>query len=654
MVWRKLNSSIPLVGLPHLRAGGYLAKVLILVALATLCRALRHLALSDWDPDLSLVLFYPVVMFGVWFGGFSLGAATTLLLVALLAGSMHQHVYSGVAGMPLALATLALEGLLASFIFDRLLRQRDSMLQERLSNVEAFIGQAPAAMAMFDREMRYIAASRRWLSDFNIGIDDVCGRSHYEIFPEIPERWKLVHQRCLAGATERADEDIFIRGDGSRQWISWEVQPWFRNESTKEIGGIIIFSEDITAIKEAYEHEGELRAQAEVESALRVEAQRSVQEKDAFVATLSHELRTPLNAMLGWTQLLHKMDSNPARQAKALSAIERSGQALNQLISDLLDINRIVSGKMRLNVAEVSIPSLVQMVLDTVQRELEEKELHVELHLDQPEPGEQIVSGDPLRLQQCLWNLLSNAIKFTPDGGRITVSTHGDQETVAISVADTGCGIPSDMLPRIFDRFVQSDSSSTRAHGGLGLGLAIVRQLVELHGGTVVAESKGRNQGSTFTIALPRVAPSAAPQSIAFGSSVVDADVDLRGISFLVIDDQLEARELLRGALEDRGAQVYTAPSAESALALTSREQPDLLISDIAMPMRDGYDYIRNVRQAGICTPAIALSAHAAADDEQRAIGAGFDRYLAKPVRLEQLFNTINELLQGRTLQQVV
>jgi PAS domain S-box-containing protein len=639
MVWRKLNSSIPLVGLPHLRAGGYLAKVLILVALATLCRALRHLALSDWDPDLSLVLFYPVVMFGVWFGGFSLGAATTLLLVALLAGSMHQHVYSGVAGMPLALATLALEGLLASFIFDRLLRQRDSMLQERLSNVEAFIGQAPAAMAMFDREMRYIAASRRWLSDFNIGIDDVCGRSHYEIFPEIPERWKLVHQRCLAGATERADEDIFIRGDGSRQWISWEVQPWFRNESTKEIGGIIIFSEDITAIKEAYEHEGELRAQAEVESALRVEAQRSVQEKDAFVATLSHELRTPLNAMLGWTQLLRKMDSNPARQAKALSAIERSGQALNQLISDLLDINRIVSGKMRLNVAEVSIPSLVQMVLDTVQRELEEKELHVELHLDQPEPGEQIVSGDPLRLQQCLWNLLSNAIKFTPDGGRITVSTHGDQETVAISVADTGCGIPSDMLPRIFDRFVQSDSSSTRAHGGLGLGLAIVRQLVELHGGTVVAESKGRNQGSTFTIALPRVAPSAAPQSIAFGSSVVDADVDLRGISFLVIDDQLEARELLRGALEDRGAQVYTAPSAESALALTSREQPDLLISDIAMPMRDGYDYIRNVRQAGICTPAIALSAHAAADDEQRAIGAGFDRYLAKPVRLEQLFN---------------
>jgi PAS domain S-box-containing protein len=593
-------------------------------------------------------------MFGVWFGGFSLGAATTLLLVALLAGSMHQHVYSGVAGMPLALATLALEGLLASFIFDRLLRQRDSMLQERLSNVEAFIGQAPAAMAMFDREMRYIAASRRWLSDFNIGIDDVCGRSHYEIFPEIPERWKLVHQRCLAGATERADEDIFIRGDGSRQWISWEVQPWFRNESTKEIGGIIIFSEDITAIKEAYEHEGELRAQAEVESALRVEAQRSVQEKDAFVATLSHELRTPLNAMLGWTQLLRKMDSNPARQAKALSAIERSGQALNQLISDLLDINRIVSGKMRLNVAEVSIPSLVQMVLDTVQRELEEKELHVELHLDQPEPGEQIVSGDPLRLQQCLWNLLSNAIKFTPDGGRITVSTHGDQETVAISVADTGCGIPSDMLPRIFDRFVQSDSSSTRAHGGLGLGLAIVRQLVELHGGTVVAESKGRNQGSTFTIALPRVAPSAAPQSIAFGSSVVDADVDLRGISFLVIDDQLEARELLRGALEDRGAQVYTAPSAESALALTSREQPDLLISDIAMPMRDGYDYIRNVRQAGICTPAIALSAHAAADDEQRAIGAGFDRYLAKPVRLEQLFNTINELLQGRTLQQVV
>lgn len=508
--------------------------------------------------------------------------------------------------------------------------------------MQTFITEAPAAIAMFDRNMRYIAVSKRWVSDFQLEGQDLVGRSHYEVFPELPQKWKEIHQRCLAGGVEKQDEELFVRGDGSRQWLSWEVRPWMLNADGGEIGGILIFSEDITAMKEAYEQESAMRARAEVAMALQAEAEKLAKAKDEFVATLSHELRTPLNAMLGWTQLLKKFSADPYRLVQAMNAIERSGQALTQLISDILDINRIASGKLRLQVAAVSVRGLIESALDAVGPELAAKELTLEKCLDVESLS---ISGDSVRLHQCLWNLLSNAIKFTPRGGRITVSATVSEKLLRISVADTGCGIRPEVLPRIFERFVQGDTSSTRAHGGLGLGLAIVRHLVELHGGSVAAHSDGLGQGSVFTISLPLMCSVAAPPSITEVRDALGDGIDLSRRSILVVDDQLEARELLRGALEDCGARVYTAPSAESGFEIADHKHPDLVISDVAMPERDGCEFIGDIRAAGITTPAIALSAHAAPADAERALAAGFNRYLAKPVRLDQLFAALRELL---------
>jgi CheY-like chemotaxis protein/two-component sensor histidine kinase len=340
--------------------------------------------------------------------------------------------------------------------------------------------------------------------------------------------------------------------------------------------------------------------------------------------------------------LLKKFSNDPDRLVQAMNAIERSGQVLTQLISDILDINRIAAGKLRLNISTVSVPSLVESALNAVAPEIEAKGITIEKNIDLTSLT---VSGDPVRLQQCIWNLLSNAIKFTPSGGRIAVSAGTHEGSLQLSVADTGSGIRPEILPRIFERFIQADTSSTRAHGGLGLGLAIVRHLVELHGGSVTAFSEGLGKGSRFTITLPLASPILATPSIANGTGDIADEISLRGRAFLVIDDQVEARELLRGALEDRGAHVYTAPSAESGLAIAQTKCPDLVISDIAMPEHDGCDFIRDARASGIAIPAIALSAHAAPADAQRAFDAGFDRYLTKPVQLSQLFTTIRDLL---------
>jgi len=446
----------------------------------------------------------------------------------------------------------------------------------------------------------------------------------------------------MAGTGEKASNELLVRADGTKQWLSWEVRPWFLNTHSDTIGGILIFSEDITAMNEAHKQESALRAKAEVATALQGEAEKVARAKDEFIASLSHELRTPLNAMLGWTQLLKRCNNDPYRLEQAMLAIERSGQVLTQLISGILDINRIASGKLRLHLAKISVPVLIESALNTVLPNAVAKGITIEKRVDSSTPA---VKGDPVRLQQCIWNLLSNAIKFTPGGGRITVSVDESDATLRISVADTEWGIRPEALPRIFDRFMQADTSSTRAHGGLGLGLAIVRHLVELHGGAVEAHSDGPGRGSIFTISLPLAASDVVTPPIAEECSTAIGEVDLHDRSFLVVGDQLEARDLLRQALEDCGARVYTAASAESGLAMAAQKTPDCVISDIAMPERDGCALIHDIRATGITTPAIALSAHAAPTDAQRALGAGFNRYLTKPVHIDQLFSTIRDLL---------
>jgi len=375
--------------------------------------------------------------------------------------------------------------------------------------------------------------------------------------------------------------------------------------------------------------------------------------KDEFLATLSHELRTPLNSILGWAAMLKTGSLDPPRVEKAVETIHRNAQAQSQLISDMLDMSRIVAGKLRLAVAPLDPSRVIDTALDTIRPAAEAKAIRLEAILD-PHAGP--VLADPDRLQQVLWNLLTNAVKFTPKGGKVVVALQRVNSHVQIRVQDSGVGIPADFLPHVFDRFRQADSSSTRRYGGLGLGLAIVRHLVELHGGTVYADSEGDGQGSVFVVRLPvmSVAPLAgeahaapAQPASAPGEALADAPT-LEGVRVLVVDDEADARELVSAVLAARGAEVETATSADEGLRVLKERRPDVLLCDIEMPGGDGYGMIAAVRRLspgeGGRIPAGALTAYARAEDRVRCLRAGFDLHFPKPIEPAELIVAVATL----------
>jgi PAS domain S-box-containing protein len=372
--------------------------------------------------------------------------------------------------------------------------------------------------------------------------------------------------------------------------------------------------------------------------------------KDEFLATLSHELRTPLTAILGWCQLLTRGKRSEAEIARGLERIESSAQAQTRLISDLLDVSRIVSGKLRLEVQPLDLEPVIEAAIEAIRPAAEAKSIHVRSHVD---PDAVVVAGDSNRLQQVFWNLLSNAVKFTPKGGAIEVSLESRGAQAVICVRDDGCGIRPQDLACIFDRFRQVDSSTTRRSGGLGLGLAIVRHLVELHGGTVRAESAGENLGAGFFVTLPMLATRAPadPRPIDgddHAAPRVEIGQPLAGLRVLVVDDDLETRELIKTILEEGGADVCAVPSVNKAVEALDRHGPDVLVSDIAMPERDGYELIRYVRSraeaAGGKVPALALTAFARTEDRSRALMAGFQMHAAKPVEPAELVAMVASL----------
>jgi PAS domain S-box-containing protein len=389
-------------------------------------------------------------------------------------------------------------------------------------------------------------------------------------------------------------------------------------------------------------HEHQMRAEAEGASRM----------KDEFLATLSHELRSPLQPLLNWAYLLRSPNLDPASAERALDAIERSTKTLGQLIEDLLDVSRIVTGKLRLQARPVRLPGVIRAAMEAVEAAALAKGVSLETRIDSDVPA---VLGDPDRLQQVLWNLLSNAIKFTPRGGRVTVSLVARNSEVLITVSDTGVGIKREFLPHVFERFRQAESSTNRGYGGLGLGLAIVRHLVELHGGRVVVESEGEGQGATFIVRLPVAVATRAPaeRPVAVTTDApVDVDGGLTGLRILVVDDEADAREVMRFMLERGGARVRTADSAAQALDALREERADLLISDIGMPVEDGYVMVRRLRameeSLGRRTPAIALTAYASDEDARRAHTAGFDAHLSKPVDPARLIEIAAALASGR------
>ena len=499
---------------------------------------------------------------------------------------------------------------------------------------------------MFDREMRYLSASHRWFEDYGLAAQTISGRSHYEIFPEIPERWRLIHRRCLNGAVERAEEDLFIRADGRKQWLRWEVRPWFRGRGRSKVGGLIMFSEDITTRKLAEERALELARQNDIEMRLRAEHEQVNRQRDEFIAVLSHELRTPLHAILGWTQLARRTEPTSPRIAEALRAVEQSARTQARLIGDILDMHRLSAGKLRLDITSVQLATSLAAALETVAPQVEQHGIEIKTVGALPEIT---VQGDPTRLQQSLWNILSNAIKFSSRGGRIEIRCSRHSTTAELSVRDFGAGIDPAALPRIFEPFTQASSASTRTHGGLGLGLAITRYLIELHGGSVTATSAGLGHGTTVTVTLPLETPATLASSPAVvAHSEIMNPTALAGRSLLIVEDNLEAREMIRALLEDFGAAITSAPSVETAVALAAAKRPELVITDLNMPDHDGYELARCLQGVLPGVPIIAVSGCVSEADRARTSALGFSAHLAKPVEAPLLVQIIQTILAGQ------
>jgi PAS domain S-box-containing protein len=386
----------------------------------------------------------------------------------------------------------------------------------------------------------------------------------------------------------------------------------------------------------------------ESEREARNAAERMSEMKGEFLATLSHELRTPLNAIVGWAQVLRTRPSTQEQLAKGLETIERNARVQAQLIEDLLDMSRITSGKLRLDIQRLHPAGVVEAAVETLSTAADAKGIRVETIVD---PSAGPIMGDAGRLQQVMWNLLSNAIKFTPSGGQVRVVLERVNAHIELRVADTGCGVRPEFMPHLFERFRQGDPATTRSHGGLGLGLSIVKSLVELHGGTVSAASPGEGQGTTVTVSLPlSIVLHSEHQERTHSRSLPHEPSDfitreLAGLTVLVVDDQPDARELIKRVLEDCSAGVLTAASAEEALAVVASSRPQVLITDIGMPGTDGYELLRQVRELGPSrggrVPAIALTAFARSEDRTRALRAGFQVHVAKPVDPSELVATV-------------
>ena len=506
-----------------------------------------------------------------------------------------------------------------------------------------FFTLAPDMLGVAGFDGRLMQLNGSWERALGLTAEELCARPVFELVHPDDRQAMRDHLRELsAGATTARFENRLRHADGSYRWLSWTAAP-FREE-----GLVYLFVRDVTLIKLADEERLQLVREQEARRA----AERENEIKDQFLATLSHELRSPLTPILGWTSMLRGGQLAPGDQAHALDVIERNARLQAQLIEDLLDVTRIVSGKLRMEMRPVDLGAVVEAGLEAVRAGALKRA--IALHVERgPEPVR--VVGDPERLQQVVWNLASNAVKFSRDAGAVRVSLEVEPEAVRLRVSDEGVGISPEFLPHVFDRFRQAAAGSTRTHGGLGLGLTIVRHIVQAHGGTVEAASEGVGRGASFTVVLPRAQGNGADRA---GSPVAaspreDLGTDgsaLRGRVVLVVDDEPDVRDVLRLVLERHGARVVTASSVAEAVATIDADPPDLVVSDIGMPEADGYALVEEVRLRGgrrLLSGAVALTAYASPEDAARALAAGFQAHLAKPIDPRVVVDTLVGLLRG-------
>ncbi|HYE63950.1 MAG TPA: ATP-binding protein [Pyrinomonadaceae bacterium] len=596
-----------------------------------------------------LALFLAAVILVGWYCG--AGAGLLAIILSVLVGSFLLPPHQTLSVELNDIAVLALFTSIALLLNHLILRHKRSQLalSESEERYRSLFENANDIIYTHDLAGNYTSLNEAGEKITGYTRDEALRMNADQVIaPEYLDLARRMIARKLNGEKLTVYELEIITKDGRRVALEVSSQLIYKDGSPIGVQGI---ARDITQRKREEEVRKQLLTR---EQAARAEAETANRTKDEFLATLSHELRTPLTSILGWTRMLSAGGLDENKRDLALETIARNAKAQAQLIDDLLDVSRIITGKLRLDVHPFELLPIIEAAVDSVRPAAEAKGIRLQVVLD-PRAG--LISGDPNRLQQVVWNLLSNAIKFTSKGGRVQVRLERVNSHVEIIVSDTGQGISPELLPFIFDRFRQADGSTSRTHGGLGLGLAIVRHLVELHGGTVQAKSLGEGQGATFTVKLPLMIArdkgflardGERRHPTAEGGSLLPCPPVLDGLRVLVVDDEADARSLVTTILEQCGAEVMTAASAFEALELLEKSRPDVLVSDIGMPEMDGYALIRKVRalpaERGGRTPAVALTAYARTEDRVRILSTGYQMHVAKPVEPTELAAAVASL----------
>ena len=634
---------------PRGRPRAFLSLRAYLVGLVLVC-VVPVVAFSVW---LTVVLIGPEALGHSWMRALGALGAVTLLLglgVAMLAG---RAIIRSLTGLAEAAADLGRDLEAAGHARERAERSA----RECEGRLAALVDQPTAGLAETDLEGRFVVVNRRYRELVGRAPDRKMDGSFADtVHADDHDRAAAALRGLTVDEPDAAVETRYARADGSVRWVDVSLSLVREAGEPRSVAIVAFDATGRHAAEEAARagdlERGELLAR---ERKARREAEAASQARDEFLAVVSHELRTPLNTLRLWAGVLRNGPRDAQTIARAVDTIDRSAILQARLIEDLLDASRIVSGRLRLAIERLDLRRIITEAIETVRPAAENRAITLTTALDAAVGP---VLGDATRLQQVVWNLLSNAVRFTPAGGRVAVGLRRVGQEAELTVTDSGRGMGPGLLPRVFDRFRQGESGTMRSHGGLGLGLSIARQIVELHGGTIRAASPGEGHGATFTVTVPLVAspplrPGPPPPRVRAEQPDRAQTRQLENVDVLVVDDDAETREVLKVALGFEGARVTTAPSVADAVAAIEARWPDVLVSDIGMPGEDGYDLIRRVRRLeaarGRHIPAIALTAYAAAEDRRRTLQAGYDRHLAKPVEASAFAPLIASLLpRGR------